>query len=90
MKIKVEHGVLIGYFTSTTHFGILPLNFDLASAPIPSTTEVARSMPTSAVTSAEKITGCVRSILPSPTFTVCFPGVSFWVALTNHPSKPSL
>jgi hypothetical protein len=33
---------------------MLPLNLDLASAPILSTTGVARSMPTSAVSSAEK------------------------------------
>jgi len=56
------------YFTSTVNLGILPLNLDLASAPTLSTTGVARSMPTSAVSSAEKIPGWVRSILPSPTF----------------------
>jgi hypothetical protein len=33
-----------------------------------STTGVARSMPTSAVSSAEKIIGWVRSMRPSPTF----------------------
>jgi hypothetical protein len=47
---------------------MLPLNFDLVSAPICSTTGVAKSIPTSSVSSAEKIAGCVRSILPFPTF----------------------
>ena len=48
--------------------GILPVNFDFASAPIDSTTGVARSIPTSAVSSAEKIIGWVRSMRPSATF----------------------
>ena len=54
--------------TSIVTFGIRPVNRDRASAPIASTTGVPRSMPTSAVSSAEKIIGCVCSIRPSATF----------------------
>jgi hypothetical protein len=48
--------------------GMRPVNLDFRSEPMASTTGVARSMPTSAVSSAEKIMGWVRSMRPSPTF----------------------
>ena len=54
--------------TETVTFGIRPVKRDFASEPIASTTGVARSMPTSAVSSAEKIIGWVRSMRPSATF----------------------
>ena len=62
----IDIGFVEYYFTSTITLGICPLNFDLCSAPMVSTTGVAKSMPTSAVSSAEKIPGCVCSIRPSP------------------------
>ncbi len=54
--------------TSTVNFGMRPVTGDFASAPMASTTGVPRSMPTSAVSSAEKMPGCVRSMRPSATF----------------------
>jgi hypothetical protein len=46
--------------------GICPVKRVLSPCPSASTTEVCRSIPTSAVSSAENITGCVRPIRPSP------------------------
>ena len=45
-----------------------PVKRDFASAPMASTTGVPRSMPTSAVSSAEKMPACVAGIRPSATF----------------------
>ena len=56
------------YFVSTVNFPIRPLKRDFASAPIASTTGVPRSMPTSAVSSAEKRPAWVCSTRPSATF----------------------
>lgn len=57
-----------GHFTSTTSFGIRPLKREAASEPIASTTGVPRSIPTSAVSSAEKMAAWVCGISPSATF----------------------
>ncbi len=56
------------FLTSTVTFGTWPLNFDACSAPMASTTGVPRSMPTSAVSSAEKMPAWVCSMRPSATF----------------------
>lgn len=47
----------IVYRTSTVTLGMLPVNLEAFSEPITSMTGVARSIPTSAVSSAEKIVG---------------------------------
>ena len=49
----------VAHLTSTVTFGIRPVKRDFASDPMASTTGVPRSMPTSAVSSAEKMPGCV-------------------------------
>ena len=67
--VDVGHGALSRgssapaylYFTSSVTLLILPVNRVSAPMPMPSATGVWLSMPTSAVSSAEKMLGCVFS-----------------------------